>query len=245
MKNKIKKRFIISILFVVLVFAMGFGACKKPETNQSTPPSSEGIGPNVPVEVNFTVTFVTNGGTPVNSLTIKEGETINLADYVTEKEGSYFYGWTLDAEFTNRADTIYTVVANTTLYAQWGNEVTYSLIFDTNGGTAIAPVQYRPNAYLVAPEEPTKENYTFGGWYKDKNLTQEFSFFAAPQMPKKDLTIYAKWNALNAIEFDTVGGTPIDPIYGSVGDLVGEIQNPTKKGYIFEGWYADANYTTP
>ena len=60
-------------------------------------------------------------------------------------------------------------------------------------------------------------------------------------MPKKDLTIYAKWNALNAIEFDTNGGTPIETVYGEVGSLVGEVATPTKAGYIFDGWYTDNN----
>ena len=183
-----------------------------------------------------TVTFESNGGTVMETITVERGAVIDLRDYMPIKANSYFYGWCSDAALTTRVDAFYMVQGNATLYAEWGTDETYVLTFETNGGSTIESVSYRPNAYLLEPAAPTKENYAFAGWYKDAACTKEFSFFTAPQMPKSNLTIYAKWVALNGFVFETNGGSEVEPIYGTAGDLVGEIATPTKEGKIFEGW---------
>ena len=240
MRKNIKKYLIASIALGLMLGCSVFGlaGCKEDEGNSSTP------GQSTPVEVTYTVSFETNGGTPVQSVTVKEGATIALSDYVTTKENHYFYSWTLDEALTVRADSSMEVNSNVKLYAEWGAEEKYLLTFETNGGSKIESVLYRPNAYLATPENPTKNNYVFAGWYKDAEFTKEFSFYAAPQMPKKPLTIYAKWEAMNAIVFETNGGTPIETVYGAVGDPV-EIEAPTKSGFIFEGWYKESTLKTP
>ena len=188
----------------------------------------------------YTIKFESNGGTALQSIQVEAGTVVDLNEYKPEKGNSLFYGWCLDEGLTARVDALYTVESNVILYAEWGTEEMYVLTFETNGGSTIEAVSYRPNAYLLEPVEPTKENYAFGGWYKDAACTKEFSFFAAPQMPKSNLTIYAKWVALNGFIFETNGGSEVAPIYGATGDLVGEIEVPTKAGQIFEGWYSDA-----
>lgn len=235
-----KRNFIAGLALALTLACSALGAVGCKEPTPDVPPD-----PPIIEDTTCTVTFETNGGSAVEAVTVEAGTTIDLADYATQKAGSYFYGWATDAALTMRANKQYTVEADATLYAQWGAEEKYTLYFETNGGTAIAPVMYRPNAYLAAPAEPTKTNFTFGGWYADEALTKEFSFYAMPQMPVKDVTIYAKWNTMNALVFETNGGSEVDSIYGAVGDPVGEIEEPTKDGYIFEGWYKDAACTTP
>ena len=234
-----KKSLIAGVASVLMLcVAFGVAGCKSGGGGDSSESSS------AEQEMFYTVSFETNGGSAVNSVTVKAGETITLGDYIPEKAGFYFYGWSLDEAFTARANNLFVVEENVTLYAEWGAEEKYLLSFETNGGSAIEPVLYYPNAYLAAPEAPTKANYVFAGWYKDAELTKEFSFNAAPQMPSKAMTIYAKWESMNAIVFNTNGGNVIEPIYGAVGDPV-DIENPTKDGYIFDGWYADKQCTTP
>ena len=239
-----KKSFLASLLLALMFVCTAFGmaGCKKDKGDTSSAPESSSSESSV-AETTYTLSFETNGGTPVPSVTVKEGETVLLSDYVTEKENNYFYGWTLDEAFQIRAENSFVVESDVKLYAQWGADEMYPLSFETNGGSKIDSVLYRPNAYLVAPADPTKANYAFGGWYKDAACTKEFSFFADPQMPKKALTIYAKWNPLNAIVFETNGGSTIETVYGLVGDPV-KVSEPTKDGYIFEGWYADAGFKT-
>ena len=239
MEKRMKRNFFASLALALVLgcSAIGFVGCG--ESTPDTPPS-----PPIEEDTTCTVTFETNGGSAVEAVTVEEGTTIDLADYTTQKSGSYFYGWAIDEALTTRADKHYTVVADATLYAQWAADEKYTLYFETNGGTTIAPVMYRPNDYLAAPAEPTKTNCTFGGWYADEALTKEFSFYTMPQMPAKDTTIYAKWNTMNAIVFQTNGGSEIEAVYGAVGDPV-DVEEPTKTGYIFEGWYKDAACTTP
>ena len=196
-------------------------------------------------ETRYVVTFETNGGVALEPASIIEGDTLVLNDYVPTKEGFYFYGWTLDEACQIRASATMVITENITLYAEWGAEEKYPLSFETNGGSEIQPVMYRPNDYLVEPIEPTKKNCTFAGWYKDAACTEEFSFYAAPQMPQKAMTIYAKWTPINGIVFETNGGTPVETIVGATGDLIVNLAEPTKENYIFEGWYKDAKLQEP
>ena len=212
--------------------------------NTSSDSSSSSVESSEQAQI-YTIKFESNGGSKVDAIQAEAGTVVDLNEYKPEKENGWFYGWCSDEGLTTRVDALYTVEGNVTLYAQWGTEEMYVLTFETNGGSTIESVSYRPNAYLLEPAQPTKENYSFGGWYKDAACTKEFSFFTAPQMPKGNLTIYAKWVALNGFIFETNGGSEIAPIYGTTGDLVGEIAEPTKAGQIFEGWYSNAALTTP
>ena len=223
---------------VVLIIALVVNKGPGDDSSGSSSPGGE-------TPTTYVVSFETNGGSVLNSVTVEDGATLDLGGYVPSKEGCYFYGWCMDETFQTRAELVLEITADTKLYAEWGTEEKYLLTFETNGGTAIEGVLYRPNAYLAKPTDPVKANYAFGGWYKDAACTQEFSFFAAPQMPNKALTIYAKWNPLNGIVFQTNGGTAVEAVYGAVGDPIETLIEPTRENYIFEGWFADKNLTIP
>jgi uncharacterized repeat protein (TIGR02543 family) len=71
-----------------------------------------------------------------------------------------------------------------------GGATYYTVTFDTDGGSAVKSVSVTYNGKVTKPADPTKDGYTFGGWYADKALTTEFDF-------NKGITgniiIYAKW----------------------------------------------------
>lgn len=75
------------------------------------------------------------------------------------------------------------------------NPVTFDaakVTYETNGGTAIAPVSYRKNYYILSkPSDPKKSGYKFAGWYKDKGLTTLWNF--EKDVVSSDMTLYAKW----------------------------------------------------
>ena len=233
-----KKTLVISVAVAVALSlsAVIIILCKPDSPTPPTPPSPP------PQDITYTVSFETNGGSKVDEVVVKENSTLVLENYVTTKDNSFFYAWCVDEQLTQRASSVITVTANMTLYAEWGVEELYWLNFETGAGSDIASVQYAPNAYLAIPEEPTRENYSFGGWYKDSACTKEFTFFGA-QMPKKNLTVYAKWNTLHGILFNSNGGSEVAPIFGETGDPITAPVAPTKAGYVFEGWYADAQCT--
>lgn len=231
-----KKSLIVSVAlaFTLCLSAFFFIACKPEEV---TPPA-----PGPEPTPTYVVSFDSNGGSAVQSVTVEENTKINLEDYVTTKQDNYFYGWCLDEELTQRASAIITVTANIKLYAEWGAEELYWLNFETGLGSDVESVQYAPNDYLVIPEEPTRENYSFGGWYKDEACTKEF-IFNGERMPKKNVTVYAKWNTLHGIIFNSNGGSEVASVFGETGSPVSEPTAPTKENYIFEGWFADEALT--
>ena len=160
------------------------------------------------------------------------------------REGWILEGWYKDSDMTQlfnfETDSIY---GHTTLYAKW-TAIKPTVTFDSLGGSSVnsETVAYKGSASV--PKAPTKNGYTFGGWYIDEDCTVEFDFSTALV---EDITVYAKWNRIEyTVTFETNGGTPVAPVTTSIeNDYL--IQEPvTEKAlYIFKGWYADAALTTP
>ncbi len=67
----------------------------------------------------------------------------------------------------------------------------YTVKFETDGGTVIANKTVTRNSKLAEPEAPTKDGYTFNGWYTDEELTEKYDFDKAVT---KGFTLYAKWD---------------------------------------------------
>ncbi len=106
----------------------------------------------------------------------------------------------------------------------------YTVAFLSDGEN-IAPPQIRANAPAARPADPTKEGYTFTGWYKGE---EKWNFADAVT---EALTLTAKWTANRyTITFDTAGGSEIAPITQDYGTAVTAPENPTKTGYTFAGW---------
>ena len=66
----------------------------------------------------------------------------------------------------------------------------YTVTFESNGGSKIDAQEIEDGAKATKPTDPTKEGYTFDGWYSDKDLKTAFDFATAIE---KDTTLYAKW----------------------------------------------------
>lgn len=71
-----------------------------------------------------------------------------------------------------------------------GGVLSYSVNFNSNGGTKVKAENVVSGKTVSKPEDPTKEGYTFDGWYQDQELTQPFDF--ATKI-KKSVSLYAKW----------------------------------------------------
>lgn len=84
--------------------------------------------------------------------------------------------------------TTYDIKGNSTIY-QVFEPISYTLTFETNGGTQILPITNAYNSAIAIPI-PQKDGFAFGGWYYDDGTFKEqFGGY----MPPKDKTIYAKW----------------------------------------------------
>ena len=106
----------------------------------------------------------------------------------------------------------------------------YTVTFQSEGGSEVAS-QIRANTPADQPADPTKEGYTFIGWY---NGESEWNFVDAVAT---DLTLTAKWQ-LNryTITFDTAGGSEVPSITQDYGTTITPPAAPTRTGYTFAGW---------
>jgi uncharacterized repeat protein (TIGR02543 family) len=178
--------------------------------------------------------FESNGGSVIDDMSSDDVDTKDLP--IPQKEGFIFVGWFLDEALEMPLGKTTVFNQSLTLYAKY-TPMTYTLIFDSNGGTQVDPVSRTSvQSSISQPADPTKEGFIFSGWYRDSALTIPYAF----DVPiNQDATLYAKWDIVVmqfTITFDTDGGTEIAPITGSAGDPIA-ILEPTKAGYIFSGWY--------
>ncbi len=179
-------------------------------------------------EINqYTITFDTNGGSEIAPITQDYGTEITAPDNPTRK-GYTFKGWDKEIPETMPAENI-------TVKAQW--EINqYTITFDTNGGSEIAPITQDYGTEITAPDNPTRKGYTFKGW--DKEIPET--------MPAENMTVKAQWKINQyTIAFDTNGGSEIAPITQDYGTEITAPDNPTRKGYTFKGWDKEIPKTMP
>ena len=179
-------------------------------------------------EINqYTIAFDTNGGSEITPITQDYGTKITAPDKPTRK-GYTFKGWDKEIPKTMPAENI-------TVKAQW--EINpYTITFDTNGGSEIAPITQDYGTEITAPDNPTRKGYTFKGW--DKEIPET--------MPAENITVKAQWEINQyTITFDTNGGSEIAPITQDYGTEITAPDNPTRKGYTFKGWDKEIPETMP
>ena len=179
-------------------------------------------------EINqYTIAFDTNGGSEIVPITQDYGTEITAPDNPTRK-GYTFKGWDKEIPETMPAENI-------TVKAQW--EINqYTIAFDTNGGSEIAPITQDYGTEITAPDNPTRKGYTFKGW--DKEIPET--------MPAENITVKAQWEINQyTITFDTNGGSEIAPITQDYGTEITAPDNPTRKGYTFKGWDKEIPETMP
>lgn len=115
----------------------------------------------------------------------------------------------------------------------------YTVTFQSEGGSEVAS-QIRANTPAARPADPTKEGYTFIGWYKGE---EKWNFADAVT---EAMTLTAKWQ-LNqyTITFDTAGGSEVAPITQDYGTTITPPAAPTRTGYTFAGWDKTIPATMP
>ena len=174
----------------------------------------------------YTLSFDSDGGSACNALPFEYGQPL-IGLPTPTRDGYTFDGWK-DVPLTMPASDI-------TLTALWKVN-TYTITFDTNGGTSIPAITQAFGTPVTAPADPTQTGYTFVGWDIKIPAT----------MPAENITIKAKWSANSyTITFDTDGGTSIPAITQAFGTTVTAPADPTKTGYTFVGWDIKIPATMP
>ena len=106
-----------------------------------------------------------------------------------------------------------------------GTTTSYTVSFNSNGGTEVSPVAAQSGAKITRPADPTREPalfYAFAEWYKDQDFNDPWDFLT--DRVNTDITLYAKWTPLKQIGDFGPGG-------GRIFDVAG-----TESGYLKTGF---------
>lgn len=186
----------------------------------------------------YTVKFDSCGGSKVSSKTVTYGA--NYGKLTTPKKTGYnFKGWFTAASGGKQVTekTKMSTAVGHTLYAHW-TPATYTITFDSQGGSAVPSRNVAYNGTYGDLRTPTRDGYTFLGWFTEtKDGTQVTS---TTKMTKASAhTLYAHWKGNPVkVTFDNNGGTGNVPSQTYiVGDAYGKLPaGPTKANYEFVGW---------
>lgn len=120
--------------------------------------------------------------------------------------------------------------------------------YELDGGTYADAAN--PGTYYEGKEEinlvnPSKENYTFDGWYTDVNFTTKVTAISTDMTG--NLKFYAKFSPkeYNINYHNVDGATHTNPATYTYGTGLNGFEEASKTGYAFNGWYSDAELTTP
>lgn len=219
------KKYRIVLLLVVISILLSFAACE------------------LDTDYEITIIFETNGGSLIESYTIKKGDDTTMPEDPT-KEGYRFDGWYVDNVTFNDSAALDNkfISSNITLYAKWIK--VYTIGFITDVGDSIDNIILDENYPLVLPTVDTITGHTFLGWYYDAEYENAYDSELAIT---DNINLYAKWDAIdyslsivrNNIE---AGSINIESSY-NYGDNV-TLTVTTNTGYTWVGLYDDEDLIT-
>ncbi|MBQ6783985.1 MAG: InlB B-repeat-containing protein, partial [Acholeplasmatales bacterium] len=180
----------------------------------------------------YTITYDVNGGDTLSSTTLEVTYDSEFTLVTPTKTGYTFKGWYNGS--TKVESGTWTGLDDISVKASWEANK-YTITYDVNGGDALLSTTQEVTydaAYTLAT--PTRDGYTFKGWYLGTDKVENGTWKIA-----NDVTLKASWEANKyTITYDVNGGdtlssTTLEVTYDSEFTLV----TPTKTGYTFKGWY--------
>ena len=182
----------------------------------------------------YTVLFETNGGSLVETQTVKKGETVSKPTN-PEKEGYVFEEWTYlgkTYDFNKKVESDLKLIAKWNKIADEAE--TFTIKFDSDGGTTISSLTVKKGDKIERPDDPKKEGYSFDGWF----LNDEIYDFE--KSVNKNIELKAKWVKTEkkqyVVTFNSAGGNRIGSQMIEEGEKATKPANPTRDGYKFECW---------
>jgi uncharacterized repeat protein (TIGR02543 family) len=193
----------------------------------------------------YAVTFA-DGAAVVKRDTVTHPATATLPSPDPQRDGYRFVGWVTDAD--NPAAPLWEVgnpvTQDVTLYVRWETK-TYSVAFESNGGSEVKDTTVAHNGKIRKPADPAKPGFAFGGWYADEE-PYEHPWDFATHTVTAPTTLYARWwqtgHTGYLLVLDAAGGA-VSPAYHEVEYLkkVGALPEPRKAGHTFGGWFSAAD----
>lgn len=198
------------------------------------------------VEVNGGNVYAAGGsnaaGIGGNSANVRLGWT-NSSDsiYATSYNGSVSFAKTLYLENSGETARTGNIGGQTLVTTAKISNCTIS--FESNGGTRSSSITVAYNSYVNSLPTPTRDGYTFDGWYYDQYFNRMFNF---NNRITQNMTLYAKWTrsdycrvTFNANGGRMTGGYTSDWVDIRYNDTAYQPSDPTRTGYTFVGWYTE------
>ena len=211
----------------------------------------------VKTPIPYSITYYLDGGKNHSDNIFSYDITTEFTFKQPTKQGYDFQGWFEDQELSRPISKIHKgSLGSLNLYAKWsvgsgsgsgdsegggGNTPTkyVTVTFDSKGGTPVDSQNVIINHTAEKPQNPTKEGYTFDGWYYEG---EEWSFIGFNV--SDDITLYAKWTAkkytISYVLNEGVNNENAPTEYTI--ETGAELFAPTRDGYTFDGWYFDEGF---
>ena len=194
--------------------------------------------------IEYSITYILNGGEYQDEQNPTSYNVESEIVFVSPIKNNYvFDGWYTEENGEERLTGINSgTTGDKKFYARWIYISTIS--FESNGGNEVDSITNPAGTTISTPVAPVRDHYIFNGWFKDKELTQNFAF---NYMPETDITLYAKWSPwsynISYVLNDGVNDAMNPSNYTIESNL--SILPATKTGFIFDGWFSDPSFTSP
>lgn len=204
------------------------------------------------IENSYTITYVLNGGEVTDAVSSFGPSTVPLDLPIPSKQGSIFLGWYRTSDFS---DTMVIELTNVdysdqTFYAKWEESLDpteYTIAYTLNGGTqASAPTSYTQAQLPIALPTPSRSGYIFAGWFESATFAGNYKTEIA-EFTAGNKVYYARWleQVTYSITYQLDGGSndTTNPTSYTIFDLPFTLEEPTKAGHTFLGWYENVRFT--
>jgi uncharacterized repeat protein (TIGR02543 family) len=180
----------------------------------------------LPPPPQYTITFDSHEGSPVEAITGAAGTAVKKPDNPT-RNGYTFRGWFPTASGGTAYTWDHTLTANITMHAQWVRQ--YTITFDSHGGSPVPDAVTADEGTAVPkPADPKRADYDFAGWFSAASGGAPYSW---PHTLTGDVTMHAQW--MPEVSF----GVTVKDQDGSILDLDGTIT------IYKDGNHGDINFT--
>jgi uncharacterized repeat protein (TIGR02543 family) len=191
----------------------------------------------------YTLTYSNSGSDSGSVPSPKSGNGLITLDGNTGtlvKANHTFVGWSATANQSSGTTGSYNLTANTTLYPAFALN-SYNVIYNEQGGTTVSDGTFTHGGTLTYPANPSKAGYSFLGWFAAASggTARTASDVASGNA---SVTLYAQWspNTYN-VTYDEHGGTTVSDGTYIFGNTLTFPSAPTRAGYSFAGWFANAS----
>lgn len=189
-----------------------------------------------------TLTY-SDGSETTESVNIKVEFTLPVAE---DTEDKVFRGWYENADFSGEpitAITFESVSDVKTVYAKWLEKVTLTINYNKDGANVPDVIVYGKGEVAEAIEEPTREEFSFAGWYTTPDCSEGSEWDAKAPLTENTV-IYAKWKAAFVLTLHYNDGSTPDKVRKFVDGETFNLDNFAPEiiyidGKLFTGWYTD------